>query len=129
MREAKVCVTCGRSFTWRKKWARDWEQVRHCSQACRRGLSTTDRALEEAIVALLGQRRRGATICPSEASRRVAKDGDWRALMEPARRAARRLVAAGRGEICQKGRVVDPSRARGPIRLRLVDGGTTVPEA
>ena len=33
----KVCVVCGRPFTWRKKWARDWDQVRHCSDACRRG--------------------------------------------------------------------------------------------
>jgi hypothetical protein len=38
--------------------------------------------------------------------------------MEPARRAARRLVAAGTLEITQGGRVVDPSTARGPIRLR-----------
>jgi len=43
--------------------------------------------------------------------------------MEPARCAARRLVAAGRIEIVQGGRVVDPSTAKGPIRLRLVRRG------
>ena len=32
---AKVCAACGRPFTWRKKWARDWENVRYCSDACR----------------------------------------------------------------------------------------------
>jgi hypothetical protein len=32
----KVCATCGRPFAWRKKWARDWEQVKYCSDACRR---------------------------------------------------------------------------------------------
>ncbi|MCJ8140939.1 DUF2256 domain-containing protein [Falsirhodobacter halotolerans] len=31
----KVCATCGRPFTWRKAWARDWDQVRHCSDRCR----------------------------------------------------------------------------------------------
>ena len=31
----KHCVACGREFTWRKKWARDWEQVRYCSDRCR----------------------------------------------------------------------------------------------
>jgi len=31
----KICATCGRPFAWRKKWARDWEQVRYCSDACR----------------------------------------------------------------------------------------------
>jgi len=37
----KVCVTCGLPFTWRKKWARDWDSVRHCSDRCRRGKGTT----------------------------------------------------------------------------------------
>jgi hypothetical protein len=32
----KVCATCARPFTWRRKWARVWEEVRHCSDACRR---------------------------------------------------------------------------------------------
>ncbi len=31
----KVCVTCGRPFTWRRKWAACWEQVRYCSDRCR----------------------------------------------------------------------------------------------
>lgn len=79
-----------------------------------------DEALERATMALLGQRRAGATICPSEVAREVHGGGDdgWRALMEPARRAARRLVATGDVEITQGGRVVDPSTARGPIRVR-----------
>ncbi|MCE2855814.1 MAG: DUF2256 domain-containing protein [Ilumatobacteraceae bacterium] len=33
----KTCVTCGRPFEWRKKWERDWDNVRHCSDACRKG--------------------------------------------------------------------------------------------
>lgn len=32
----KLCATCGLSFTWRKKWARDWDEVRYCSERCRR---------------------------------------------------------------------------------------------
>lgn len=32
----KICAACGRPFTWRKKWERDWEQVRFCSDSCRR---------------------------------------------------------------------------------------------
>jgi hypothetical protein len=34
---AKPCAACGRPFAWRKKWARDWDQVRFCSDACRTG--------------------------------------------------------------------------------------------
>jgi len=33
----KICPHCQRPFVWRKKWARDWENVRYCSDACRRG--------------------------------------------------------------------------------------------
>lgn len=31
----KTCATCGRPFTWRKKWERVWEEVRYCSDRCR----------------------------------------------------------------------------------------------
>ncbi|MGB3764613.1 MAG: DUF2256 and DUF3253 domain-containing protein [Ornithinimicrobium sp.] len=125
----KVCASCGRRIEWRKKWERDWEQVKYCSSGCRRhGVDDTDSALEKAILTLLAARKVGATICPSEAARAVSAEGsprsattgeeDWRTLMEPARRAARRLVAAGEVEITQGGRVVDPSTARGAIRVR-----------
>jgi hypothetical protein len=117
--EPKTCATCGRTITWRKKWARDWDAVRYCSRACRRGLDDVDRALEAAIRAQLTARARGATICPSEAARAVAPEAaEWRPLMERARAAARRLVARGEVEITQRGRVVEPSTARGPIRIR-----------
>lgn len=33
----KICAHCGRPFAWRKKWARDWDNVRFCSDACRSG--------------------------------------------------------------------------------------------
>ena len=32
----KVCPVCERPFTWRKKWARDWDNVKYCSERCRR---------------------------------------------------------------------------------------------
>ncbi|MEL7239992.1 MAG: DUF2256 and DUF3253 domain-containing protein [Planctomycetota bacterium] len=120
----KPCVVCGREITWRKKWARNWDHVKYCSDACRRGakkLAGIGRDLEEAILQLLRQRDPQAagskTICPSEAAKAVSSD-DWRSLIEPARQAARRLVASGQLEITQGGRVVDPSTAKGPIRLR-----------
>ena len=117
---SKPCAVCGRIFTWRRKWARDWDHVKYCSAACRQaGLTPLDEALEADIVTLLQARRRGGSICPSEVARRVATHGDWRSLMEPTRRAARRLVAKGEVEITQRGQVVDPSTARGPIRIRF----------
>ena len=116
----KICAACGRPFAWRKKWARDWDQVRYCSDRCRkRRVAPIDTALEQKILALLEPLSRNATICPSEAARAVDPDG-WRDLMEPARAAARRLAATGAVEITQAGKVVDPSTARGPIRVRRV---------
>jgi hypothetical protein len=32
----KTCPVCGKPFAWRKKWAKVWEQVRYCSERCRR---------------------------------------------------------------------------------------------
>lgn len=115
---SKPCAVCGRTITWRKRWERDWDAVRYCSAACRRGgVSPTDLALERAVLSLLQTRAGGATICPSEAAKAVGGEG-WRELMEPARAAARRLVVSGDVEITQGGAVVDPSRASGPIRIR-----------
>ncbi|MBU2956429.1 DUF2256 domain-containing protein [Paracoccus sp. 1_MG-2023] len=31
----KPCAQCGRPFAWRRKWARDWDAVRYCSDRCR----------------------------------------------------------------------------------------------
>jgi hypothetical protein len=31
----KVCPVCGRPFSWRRKWARDWDNVKFCSDRCR----------------------------------------------------------------------------------------------
>ncbi|MCX5384484.1 DUF3253 domain-containing protein [Streptomyces sp. NBC_00083] len=80
----------------------------------------TDRRLERAILRLLASRDPDSSICPSDAARAVYEgDGDgWRAFMEPARRAARRLVDSGEVEVTQSGRRVDPRTARGPIRIR-----------
>jgi hypothetical protein len=115
----KLCRACGREFHWRKKWERDWDRVLYCSDRCRRlKPSGTDAALERAILDLLEKRAPTASICPSEAARRVGGDG-FQPLMEPARAAARRLAHLGRIEITQGGRAVDPSGFRGPIRLRL----------
>ena len=121
--EPKTCARCGRTMEWRKAWARNWDQMRYCSDACRRHkLTATDEALEASILDLLDARAESATICPSEAARAVDPEG-WRDLMEPARQAARRLVARDEVEITQGGHVVDPSHAKGPIRIRRVRRG------
>lgn len=114
---SKDCAVCGRTITWRKKWERNWENVKYCGDTCRRrGLRPVDSLLEEAILTLLAAASATATICPSQAARIVSPLA-WQSLMEPARQAARRLCLAGRITVLQRGSSVDLSTAKGPIRL------------
>ncbi|HHP7235270.1 MAG TPA: DUF3253 domain-containing protein [Desulfobacterales bacterium] len=125
-RRIKTCGVCGREIEWRRKWRNDWDHVKYCSEKCRRnGLKPIDRRLEKAILELLGDRASGASICPSEAARRLRPpdaEDSWRELMQPVRNAARRLAASNRIVFLQAGRPVDPSRAKGPVRLKLATG-------
>ncbi|MBP8806744.1 MAG: DUF3253 domain-containing protein [Kofleriaceae bacterium] len=104
-------------MTWRKAWARSWAEVRYCSERCRRERRDDGADLEAAILAALATRAVDATLCPSEVARQVGGEA-WRESLEPVRQAARRLVARGLVVITQRGQVVDPDRARGPIRIR-----------
>lgn len=104
-RALKTCASCGRTIEWRRKWERTWDDVRYCSQACRRrGVTDEDRRLEDAIRARL--------------SAKTTPLSDIADEDEPLRRAARRLVAQGEAELVQRGRVVDPSTAKGPLEVR-----------
>ncbi|MGB0713277.1 MAG: DUF2256 domain-containing protein [Gammaproteobacteria bacterium] len=35
-RPTRTCYTCGLPFQWRRKWAGVWEEVKYCSERCRR---------------------------------------------------------------------------------------------
>ncbi|MBS3739112.1 DUF2256 domain-containing protein [Mesohalobacter halotolerans] len=37
----KICPVCGRPFKWRKKWEKNWDNVKYCSKKCRRNKSTS----------------------------------------------------------------------------------------
>ncbi|MFZ4604720.1 MAG: DUF2256 domain-containing protein [Caulobacter sp.] len=36
----KDCAVCRRPFAWRRKWATCWDEVRYCSDRCRRERSS-----------------------------------------------------------------------------------------
>ncbi len=74
-------------------------------------------SLERAILDLLDERA-PKTICPSDVARRVGTADGWRALMQPVRDAAQRLVQRGEVEVTQKGEVVDLPTVKGPVRIR-----------
>ncbi|MBS4064472.1 MAG: DUF2256 domain-containing protein [Chitinophagaceae bacterium] len=35
----KICIVCNRPFSWRKKWATVWQEVKYCSDRCRNSRS------------------------------------------------------------------------------------------
>lgn len=73
----------------------------------------SDEAIEAALLRLAADRR--GTFCPSEAARALAPD--WRPLMPEVRRVAGRLVEEERLVATQRGCPVEPTEAKGPIRL------------
>jgi hypothetical protein len=33
---SKICIICGLPFNWRKKWEKNWNEVKYCSERCSR---------------------------------------------------------------------------------------------
>lgn len=94
--------------------------MRRCREHTRRvgNLPTLPEDLTEddiaaALMDLAHQRGADKTFCPSEAAR--ALSSDWRDLMPHVRAVAATLPL----KATQKGKVVDPVEAKGPIRLGL----------
>ena len=80
--------------------------------------------IEARILAALAERE-GRTVGPTDVARALAGDhpGQWGPLMPPIRRAAVKLMKAGRLVILRKGRPVDPDDFRGVYRLALPADG------
>ncbi|MEO0654948.1 MAG: DUF3253 domain-containing protein [Pseudomonadota bacterium] len=72
-----------------------------------------DDDIATALLALARARGPKKSFCPSEAARALSED--WRPLMPEVRRVAADLPLVA----TQGGRPIDPTTARGPIRLRL----------
>ncbi|MBL0012308.1 MAG: DUF2256 domain-containing protein [Flavobacterium sp.] len=33
---SKICAVCNRPYSWRKKWERVWDEIKYCSDLCRK---------------------------------------------------------------------------------------------
>lgn len=38
---SKMCTVCNRPFEWRKKWEKVWDEVKYCSERCRRARTSS----------------------------------------------------------------------------------------
>lgn len=116
-KETKLCVSCGRIFHYQRRWEKTWAEVRYCSKSCRQDkLEKRDALLEDHILKLLNTQKNA--VDPSEIEIQLETE-NYKNLKERIRRAARRLVAKGKIDILQKGKMVDASSAKGPIEVRL----------
>lgn len=113
--DQKICESCGRTMEFRKKWEKNWENIKYCSDECRKNKNRFD--YKKKITELVIARGRQASICPSEVLPTEHKQDS--VYMEHVRRSARLLAHEGVIEILQHGKPVDPDSFKGPIRLRI----------
>jgi hypothetical protein len=108
------CRACGRPIARRGPRG---EELVYCSRRCReRRISPLDERLEALILAFLEAGVDPPGLCPSTVAR-AARADRWQDLVEPVRRAGRRLASRGLVRFVQGGRVVDPGTARGPVHI------------
>ena len=112
---AKHCTVCGRIITYRNQYKLNWATVEYCSHTCRINKHKVDNGYEQKIMELLKQYK---TILPTDIL--PADQLHNYTQVELTRQAARRLVHAGHIEIVtMKNQLIDPSKFRGQIKLRL----------
>lgn len=114
-KDSKICQSCGRTIEYRKKWEKNWEQVKYCSQSCKSKKNSFD--YKDQILKRLNDQKIKSSICPSEVLPLEQKQD--KEMMEHVRRSARLLAHEGLIEITQGNKPVDPENFKGPIRLRL----------
>ena len=83
----------------------------------------SDEQIEAALLALIAQRGKQSSACPSEVARALAPE-DWRDLMPRVRQVAGQLALRGLLDISQGGQSVPTATLpngpwKGPIRVRL----------
>jgi len=99
---------------YQKRWAKNWQELKYCSQKCRKNKpDKLDKTLEEHYLELVKTK----TLVTEQDVARALNEAPTD-LRERIRKAARRLVATGNYALTQNGKTVDPSSAKGPINLR-----------
>ncbi|MGK0269514.1 MAG: hypothetical protein ACI88H_000146 [Cocleimonas sp.] len=45
--DSKVCIVCEKPYAWRKKWQDCWDDVKYCSERCRRNKHTINKGCND----------------------------------------------------------------------------------
>ena len=117
-RTSKVCASCGRAFTWRKKWAKNWEQVRYCSTRCRsKGTILPQDPLIQAVFDAL-KRVPSKRACTVDAIEQALHEQGHSA--QQTRVALRTMIHAGQISSMEGNKRIAPERLKGNSTLRLM---------
>lgn len=107
-------MKCGRLFSWRKKWEKEWNKVKFCSKSCQR--MKFQRDWRSLILALI--ENCDLVSCISMQEILGTADSNDKKLIEEIRMSARLLAHEGKVEIIQNGKKVDPYTFKGEIEIR-----------
>lgn len=114
----KICEACGRAFSWRKRAARTWDQVRYCSRRCRSaGAYAPPESLILTIVETLAQPAPGRAWTVIALERALRPRGHTSTEL---RVALRGLVREARVLALDGPRKIAPERLQNATYLRLV---------
>ncbi len=117
----KTCLSCYRPFEYRKKWEKNWADVKYCSDQCRNSAKNKknllDKNLMESKIIELCNLRKPKSICPSEVVRALFEN--WQPYMEPVREVSRKLHLEQKIVITQKEIPIKDINFKGPIRIKI----------
>ena len=82
---AKVCLSCDREFTWRKKWERVWDEVTTCSDRCKAARKRLEKSSVEKEKKIL--RVKKCCFCSEEVELayrvKYEREGNWEFVCRP----------------------------------------------
>ncbi len=120
--ESKSCQWCFRPFEWRKKWELVWDQVKFCSDSCKKESKIKKNILEhlaiEDQILKLTLERKPKSLCPSEIARNLFEN--WQPKMETVRQVCRKLHLEQKILITQQDMPIKEINFKGPIRIKLI---------
>jgi len=116
--DSKVCLCCGLPFEKRKKWNSNWDEVKYCSEKCRKQVNSKRRKdLENIFNGEIAKLKPKSSFCLSVVAQKYREE-NWKMLMEELRQIARLATHNGKTEILQNDKPVAPHKFKGPIRVR-----------
>ncbi len=114
--ESKICLSCGREMTYRKKWEKNWDEVKYCSDECRRNKNKYD--FRETILNALNQATTKSILSVEDVIKTL--DSTTPDTVEHIRRSVRLLYHEKKIEVLQNNKIIDGGNFKGAISFRLL---------